>query len=277
MNKCILCQGTDSSPLYQGILKCSHCNHAFANQVLTDEELQKLYTRNYFFGEEYSDYFADRTVLEKNFRQRLKVLNRFIQKDLHKNLLEIGCAYGFFLNLVRNEFKTVKGIDINLDGIEYAKTQLGLDVIGDEFLKHDFKNENFDVVCLWDTIEHLRDPHLYLEKISHHTKKGSLIAITTGDIDSWNAKIRKENWRLIHPPTHIHYFSKKSIEKLLNQHGFKVVYNRYCGFYRSIDNIAYNIFVLRRKNKPIYEILKKLSFDLYLNLFDIMYVIGQKT
>lgn len=200
MNKCIICNKTNHDTLFQGILKCRDCSHAFADDVLTDEELFKIYSRNYFFGEEYSDYFADRRVLEKNFKARLKVLNRFIEPDRHRSLLEIGCAYGFFLSLVRNQFDSVQGIDINADGIDYAKKQLGLNVFREDFLKQDFKNHVFDVVCLWDTIEHLRDPHLYIEKIGRHTKKGSLIALTTGDIDSLNAKARKENWRLIHPP-----------------------------------------------------------------------------
>ena len=276
MNQCIICKNTHSVPLYEGIRKCADCHHAFADQVLTDEELFKIYSRNYFFGEEYSDYFADKRVLQKNFLQRLQVLSRYLEAGIHDNLLEIGCAYGFFLDVARGHFKTVRGIDINADGVAFAKEKLGLDTIRDDFLKHDFGSEIFDVVCLWDTIEHLRDPHLYLEKIAHHTKKGSLIALTTGDIESINAKLRKENWRLIHPPTHLHYFSKKSIEKLLNQCGFEVVYNRHCGFYRSIDNIAYNIFVLRRKNKYLYQLFKKFAFDFYLNLFDIMYVIGRK-
>lgn len=132
---------------------------------------------------------------------------------------------------------------------------------------------------MWDTIEHLRQPEQYIEKISKQMASGALLAITTGDIGSLNARLRKEQWRLIHPPTHIHYFSKQSIATMLNNYGFDVVYNQYCGFYRSVDNIAYNIFVLRHKQPKLYKLLKSLrltELDFYLNLYDIMYVIAKK-
>lgn len=274
---CIICNQSHTAPLYQGIKKCPACSHAFADLSLSDEELFNLYKRNYFFGEEYSNYLADREILEKNFKLRMNVLNRFLDKKRHSHLLEIGCAYGFFLNQVKSQFRSVKGIDVCPEGIEYAQKQFGLNVIQGDFLKRDLGT--FDVVCLWDTIEHLRDPHLYIEKIGLHAEKGALIAITTGDFDSFNARFRKEKWRLIHPPTHLHYFSKRSIEKLLNKNGFELIYNRHCGFYRSLDTIAHAIFVLRKKGKFLYTLLKKCgltSFDSYLNLFDIMYVIGRK-
>jgi hypothetical protein len=108
---------------------------------------------------------------------------------------------------------------------------------------------------------------------------GALVAITTGDIDSLNARLRKAHWRLIHPPTHLHYFSKKTLTRLLNNYGFDVIYMRYCGFYRSFDNAAYNILVLRYKKPGLYKLLKKTGltrFDFYLDLHDIVYVIGRK-
>jgi 2-polyprenyl-3-methyl-5-hydroxy-6-metoxy-1,4-benzoquinol methylase len=278
MNECIICKNQNNPPLYSGILKCPNCSHAYADACLSDEELTQLYSRNYFFGEEYSDYFADRRVLEKNFKLRMNVLNRYLSPN-SQNLLEIGCAYGFFLNLVKNRFQSVQGIDLNADGVQYARQELALQTIEGDFLKVNFKDQLFDVVCLWDTIEHLSSPHLYLEKIAGHTKKGSLIAITTGDIDSLNATFRKKNWRLIHPPTHLHYFSMKSITKLLNKNGFEVIYKKHCGFYRSLENALYNIFVLRNKSLFLYNLLKKTkltSLDFYLNLYDIMYVIARK-
>jgi len=279
MKDCIVCDTDKTHPLFKGIVKCQGCGHVSADTSLTDEELSKLYSREYFFGEEYSNYLADRKVLEKNFQLRIKVLKRFLQEGRHRNLLEIGCAYGFFLHLATDLFNSVKGIDLNEDGIEYARKEFGAEAVRGDFVNYDFGDEKFDAVCLWDTIEHLRDPHLYLEKISRHTEKNSLLAITTGDIGSVNARMRKEKWRLIHPPTHLHYFSKKSLTDLLNKYGFDVVYMRYCGFYRSVDNIAYNLFVLRNGWKALYSMLKKsgaTSWHLYANMFDIMYVVARK-
>lgn len=279
MNECIVCGTTQHESVYKGLLKCQRCGHTVADLNLTDAELFKLYSRNYFFGEEYSDYVADKKVMQKNFKLRLKTLQTFLNPTFHTKLLEIGCAYGFFLEFAQHYFDQVQGIDITEEGVRYARETLHLDAIQSDLLKHDFGEQRFDVVCMWDTIEHLGQPHFYIEKISKQMNPGGLIAITTGDISSLNARIRKSNWRLIHPPTHVHYFSRKTLAKMLNNYGFDVVYNRYCGFYRSVDNIAYNIFMLRQNNPKMYHWLKRLRLTdwyFYLNLYDIMYVIASK-
>lgn len=279
MKQCVVCGNTNSVSAFPGILRCSECATMFADISLSDEEISNLYSKNYFFGEEYSDYIKDKSVFERNFNLRLKVLETFLDDVQEKCLLEIGSAYGFFLNLVRNRFKSVLGFDISKSGVEYAKKHLGLDVRSEDFLKYDFGNERFDVICLWDTLEHIQDPQLYLEKISCLLKKGGLVAITTGDVESMNARWRKEKWRLLHPPTHLYYFSKKSIGRLLSRYNFEIIYNKYCGFYRSIDNVVYNIFVLRNKNNLIYNCFKNSSLTqlcIYINLYDVFYIVARK-
>ena len=279
MKKCIICKSIRIQPLYHKIVKCQKCGHVFAYPYPSKKELQKHYNKDYFSGGEYSNYLKDKKVFQKNFKLRLKTLQKFISPVHHKHLLEIGCAYGFFLDLVRNQFKSVLGIDISKKGVSHARKQLKLKAIKADFLKYDFGGQKFDVICMWDTIEHLEKPHLFLEKIKKLTKKGSLIAITTGDIESLNARLRRRKWRLIHPTTHLHYFSKKTLSRLLANEGFEVIYNRYSGFYRSIDNIAYNIFILRHKWPWLYNLINKSGLgriNIYLNLYDIVYFIARR-
>jgi len=278
-NHCLVCEAQDAAPLYPGILRCRACGYVFADMRLTDEELFKLYNEEFFTGAEFSDYAADAKFFRKNFVLRLRELKKFLDPACHQKLLEIGCAYGFFLDVARDEFAQVQGIDITDAGVRYAREELKLDVVQADFLAHDYGAEKFDVVCMWDTIEHLREPRRYVEKIAAHTAPGALLALTTGDIESANARLRRDRWRLIHPPTHLHYFSSKSIARLLDAHGFDLVYNRYCGFYRSIGNMAYNVLVLRQQKPQLYWPLERLGIGglgFYLNLYDIMYVIARR-
>ena len=94
---CILC-GRDAtgSFLYPGILRCPGCGFIFADARISAEELQNLYQRNYFFGSEYLNYIEDKPALQKNFLARL---NTLIKLSPGGRLFEIGCAYGFFLEL----------------------------------------------------------------------------------------------------------------------------------------------------------------------------------
>jgi 2-polyprenyl-3-methyl-5-hydroxy-6-metoxy-1,4-benzoquinol methylase len=278
MNKCIICRGTKFKTLYRGLLKCSRCGHVFANVKLGKKTLSKIYNTDYFCGKEYNNYLADKEIIQKNFKLRLKILHKFINPKYHKNLLEIGCAYGFFLEIAKNNFSKVLGIDICSDGTNYARKYLNLDVITGDFLKHNFGQQNFDIVCLWDTIEHLNNPALYLNKINQITKKNSLIAITTGDISSLLANIQKEKWRLIHPPTHLHYFSKKTLIKLLNTYGFEVIYCHYAGFYRSVNAIFQLQYFKRKKSiKSLFNKIGLNKLNFYLNLYDILYIIARKS
>ncbi len=279
MSSCIVCGADRQIPFYDGLLRCGECGHVVADLALGEAAFHALYARSYFFGDEYLDYIADRPVLQRNFGLRLKTLGRFINPARHQRLLEIGCAYGFFLDLARHEFATAQGIDVSADAIRYARSELGVDAVEGDFLAHDFGPQRFDVVCLWDTIEHLRSPHLYIAKAASLLEPGGFIAITTGDIESFVARWQKNRWRLIHPPTHVHYFSRRSLRRLLERYGFSVVYDRYTGFYRSIDNTAYNLFVLRAKLPKLYRLvhlsgLGRIGFPL--NLYDISYVIAQR-
>lgn len=279
MNECVVCGSAERKPLYEGIVECRNCGHVYADLQLSDNELFELYRKNYFFGEEYSDYVRDKAILQKNFRARLNVLREFMNPEQHNNLLEIGSAYGFFLETAQHHFSSMLGIDITEDGCRYARETLNMPVVQDDFLSHDFGNRRFDVACMWDTIEHLRDPHLYIEKLSALIPKGGLVTFTTGDIKGWNARLRKEKWRMVHPPTHIHYFSRSTLPQLLDRYGFTTVYNKHCGFYRSLDTVVYTIFVLRQQKPALYNALKAtglLKLDFYLNMYDIMYVIGKK-
>jgi 2-polyprenyl-3-methyl-5-hydroxy-6-metoxy-1,4-benzoquinol methylase len=268
-----------ADPMYPGIVKCGDCGYVYADLNMTQDEFEKLYNSGYFTGEEYSDYLADKIILQKNFNSRLDVLKKYLDPGRHQSLLEVGCAYGFFLELAKKEFNHVAGVDITAEGVEYAQNQLNLNAYKTDLLSWDFEQQQFDVACLWDTIEHLRAPDKYLEKISENLSSGGLLTVTTGDIDSRMARWRKNRWRLIHPPTHAHYFSRTSLTRLLDRYGFDVVHFEHCNFYRSMDNIAYNILTLRSNYSWLYRLLKKsrmLNWDLNANMFDIMYVIARK-
>lgn len=280
MNKtCLVCKGDRSDVLYPGILACRGCGFVSADLDLTDGEFEQLYQHDYFHDGEYRDYRADAPVLRRNFRLRLKVLRKYLEPGRHKHLLEIGSAYGFFLETAKTAFETVEGVDIFADGVRHAREALGLDVHAGDFLHYDISGRTFDVVCLWDTIEHLRRPDLYLEKVGRHTGRGALLAVTTGDIASLNARLRKRRWRLIHPPTHAHYFSRDTLSLLLDRCGFDVIYSGYCGFYRSVDQVVHGLQTGAGLSRRLYDVLRRTGITelgFYLNLYDIMYLIARR-
>ena len=271
--KCNVCESINFSEFYKGICKCNNCGHCFANLNIDINQLKKIYSKNYFYGEEYLNYLSDKKILQKNFQIRLNQLMK-ITKVNNKSLLELGSAYGFFLELAKNNFKKIAGVEISTDCINYINKNYGFKIYNtDEFEKG--ISDRFDVFCLWDVIEHLNNPYDYIKKISKLSNPDSLIAITTGNIDSINSKLFKEKWRLVHPPTHLHYFTPNSIKLLLIQNDFEIIHFEHCGYYRSLG------FILHRLNfykffRFFLKITNLSKVSLYFNLFDIMFVIAKK-
>ena len=146
-----------------------------------------------------------------------------------ESVFEIGCAYGYFLDLVRKEYRQVFGVDISEDAVGWAREKLKIKAVSGDYLE--MKVPSYDLCCLWDTIEHLKRPDLVIQKISMEINDHGYLALTTGDLGSLNAKLRGRKWRQIHPPTHLHYFSRETIVKLLNNHRFKIIHISHQGYY----------------------------------------------
>ena len=279
INRCIVCDSEKSSPIYTGILKCDNCGYIYADLHLSNSEFEKLYNAGYFTGEEYSDYLSDKEIIQKNFDDRINTLMKYIKPDEHQSLLEVGAAYGFFLELAEKHYKYVVGIDITKEGIEYAKGSLNLNAYCQDLLEWDFESRVYNVVCLWDTIEHLKSPDEYFGKIAENMSTGGLLVLTTPDIGSLVAKLRKNRWRMIHPPTHAHYFSKKSITQFLDKYGYNVIHFEHSGIYRSVGMVSYILFKLRWNMPWLYNFIELLSIGklgFYTNLYDVMYVIARR-
>jgi 2-polyprenyl-3-methyl-5-hydroxy-6-metoxy-1,4-benzoquinol methylase len=260
------------------LLTCAECKFTTANLTLSEEQLRELYTADYFTGNEYRDYVADRAVIEKQFRRRLKRLLRFVPDASAQSLFEIGCAHGFFLEVARSAFRSLAGIDLSEQAVAYARQNLGLEARSADFLRHQFAVAP-DVICLWDTIEHLARPDLYLRKIADSLPRGGVLTLTTGDLDSWLARARGSKWRQIHPPTHLHYFSRKTLSKLLLRNGFEIECTKSEGMYRRVESMAYIVLCLKDNRRQLYSWLRRtrlLDWDLYLNLGDILFVVARK-
>jgi 2-polyprenyl-3-methyl-5-hydroxy-6-metoxy-1,4-benzoquinol methylase len=278
IDECFVCGGKFRPSRISGLLSCEECKFTTADLNICQEQLRQLYTARFFTGEEYRDYVADRPVIEKQFRLRLRRLLKYVPDAQQKNLFEIGCAYGFFLGLAKSDFHSVQGIDISDDAVDYARRVVRVDAKSADFLTHEFVNEPH-VVCMWDTIEHLPRPDLYLKKIALSLPRGSLFALTTNDLDSWMARARGGKWRQIHPPTHLHYFSRKTLGTLLDRNRLEIKYIATEGMYRRVDTMAYIILCLKYNFRDLYEYFSKtglLNWDLYLNLGDIVFVVAEK-
>ena len=282
MGPCIICGSENQKMIYDGLLiSCTDCGFVTANLEIGYEDILAIYSEKYFKGEAYDDYLRDKDEHQQNFRKRMKAVEKIIPGAKLKKILEIGCAYGFFGELATSAWGAgYTGIDIATEAVEYAKSTLKLNVFCGDYLQS-FQNKfTFDTVFMWDVIEHLRNPMAVIEKVSKEISPKGFIVITTGDIGALLPRLQKKKWRMISPPAHLHYFNRKTITKLLEKNGFRVVDISYPAVSRSIKQIFYSLFILNRERCP--AVIKKMygiipeKMNISLNTFDIMVVVAQK-
>lgn len=273
---CICCGGMRHGAYLRGLKRCTGCTHVWADMSLSDDELRALYSENYFLGEEYLDYEKEAPALRRNFRLRLRELTA---RAPGGSLWEIGAAYGHFLKEA-GQYYTAAGCDISEHAAARAREDRGQHVACGDYLALDVP-EAQDVVCLWDTVEHLAAPQQYLARAAGQLRPGGLLALSTGDIGAWLARFRGEKWRLIHPPTHLHYFTARSMRTLLERLGFTGIEIHYHAFWRSADAVAFRLLghPPEKWSADIYRALSRtslLDFSFPVNTFDLMTVYARK-
>jgi SAM-dependent methyltransferase len=270
--QCLICNNTDFTWLHpkKGIVQCADCGF-----VTTKIEIdpRSIYNADYFQGQGYSDYECERGALQVNFRKRLKEIRRLKPEGA---LFEIGCAYGFFLELAA-QYYTTRGIDISDDAARYARENVGVNVLVGDFLSlPDPDTPQTDVICMWDVIEHLVSPDAYVEKASRWLKPGGLLALSTGDISSFVAKWRGARWRLIVPPHHLHYFTPKTLARLFERFGLEIVHLSYPAFWRTYES-SVRLICPPGIMRSLLTLGGRLNFSFPVNTFDLMAVIARKT
>lgn len=254
-----------------GIVQCPGCSLVFFDGAV---DAAALYSPAYFQGEEYLDYLSDKAILQRNFASRVADLAALKPAG---RLFEVGSAYGFFLELAARHWQ-VRGVDITPDGVRHAREVLGLDATESDFLALPDEPAAYDLICLWDTIEHLEHPMRYLERAARWLKPGGLLAITTGDLDSAMSRFRRERWRMIHPPTHLYYFSAATLGDAVQRCGLDVRQVTYPGYHRSLRNMVHGLATLGRapgtERPPAPSFVP--DWPIYLNFYDIMFLIAAK-
>lgn len=200
------------------ILQCSACG--LGRAVAVNFDPAGYYTGDYFSGRRpdgYADYLDTEPVLRREFARTL----RFIRKRRPAGrLLELGCAYGFFLQEAA-PYYDIQGLEISDDAAAFCR-QRGLPVLTGVADEATFAQlGRFDVIVLLDVIEHLVDPARTLALCSRHLESGGVIVITTGDFSSLYARLSGRNWRLMTPPQHLWYFTPESMNRISTSVGLR--------------------------------------------------------
>ncbi len=228
INHCYLCKSTKNESWGKPIrnfyaVRCSKCDLVYLKNPLTDT-VQNLFYKNYM----------------KNVHQRRKIKvfqrSKMYQIEFNyltssigiknfkkiKNVLDVGCGGGFFLDLFkRNKIKTY-GTEVGEDSFLEAKKKHQM--YYGEFNKKMKITKKFDLIIMRGVVEHVTNPRAYITLAKKLIKKNGFFFITaTPNLESIMAKIFKERWTLHTPETHIMHLKESHLDSMIENKNFKKI------------------------------------------------------
>lgn len=159
-------------------------------------------------------------VRQFSLKKKLKLINSF--KPESKNLLDVGCGTGDFLQVAKQNNWNVSGIEPSDQAREIANKKTNNAVFkNEELLK--FKENSFDVITLWHVLEHLPNLEEQLQVFRKILKPDGALVVAVPNYKSYDAKYYKQFWAAYDVPRHLWHFNKASISKLFSKQSMEVI------------------------------------------------------
>ena len=249
---CNLCGNNNATPVISDLpdfllhrngvsatfVKCSSCGLVYQDPRPTFQEMTAHYPPDY---ESYSpepvagnSSWLLRQAIQYGIAKRCSYITRYKQAG---RLLDVGCASGIFLQGIRNRGNwDLYGVEIN-ENVAHIAQEHGLDVRLGTLEQAVFSDGYFDVVTLWDVLEHLHDPAGSLREIYRILKPDGLLIIRVPNANSRDSRLFGRYWAGLDAPRHLYVFSPLTLEALLEKCHFQRIA-------RSSQIGAYSTFLL---------------------------------
>lgn len=216
---CPTCEGRSASEAFQkagySFRRCPACRCLFVAGDLNAAAVYGHYSEDYYESDAsasderhgYPSYRAARESFDKGFMARVDLVRRYVP---HGSLFEAGAAYGFFLKAAEPYFD-VSGLEVSAYAAEVARRETQVAVTHGSIEKTDLPDHRFDVVVMWDVIEHLMRPIDALREIRRLLKPGGYLFVSTDDASHWLPRGLGLKWWGLAPPLHLCHFSKDAL------------------------------------------------------------------
>jgi len=272
---CPLCGGAASRWLVKNdlpIQRCGACDNRFLAPADVPADLESLYSVDYFAGgiaTGYPTYQQDAPMLERNFAERVRRISRWRAPG---RILDVGAAYGYFVKAAREAGWDASGVELVPEVAREAAQLAQAEIVAGDFLAVPLE-PGFDVITMFDVIEHVREPLAWLVRARELLAPGGLLVIETGDVASAWARLLGRHWYFLDPPQHLWYFTGDGLEALLARAGFRAPPHRWrSGRWVSLANIAFKLVRLAppsRLRSAVIELARtRLGGSLYLRFGD---------
>ncbi|HEX7042356.1 MAG TPA: class I SAM-dependent methyltransferase, partial [Patescibacteria group bacterium] len=198
------------------LYECSDCSFIFT--FPQPKETKQINQRIYDSKEELESRIANFPIEYQRAKEHVLKFKKYKKSGRY---LDVGCSYGIGLKAAKDLGFDVLGVEPTKKAAEYAKKHFNVKVIQKTLENAKIKTNSFDVVSLYDVLEHIPNPNKFLQEIRRILKPHGLLVIQSPNIESVAFTLLRTNWNWLLVPNHLWHFSKASISNILDKNGFK--------------------------------------------------------
>ncbi len=195
------------------IVECRSCHLVYMNPRPHHETV----VENYGDVED-QEYIEEEQGRLETFADSLELVQKYCRSG---HLLDVGCHVGTFLTLAEQAGFDVAGVEPSRWGAEIARTRINGSVHCGAIEDAPLPEGGYDVITLWDVIEHLPDPALDIRAIHSALRPGGVFVISTMDVESLFARAFGRRWPW-YMQMHLVYFSRQTLCEMLRREGFQI-------------------------------------------------------
>ena len=203
------------------IVSCENCGFVYADTAAAMDDYDYYYTHCNFYGDDSKD--------DNNYRYDSVAgfLEKYVSRDA--NLLECGAGHGRFIRALKQHGYThLSAADPSEESIsrmQEAGVQAYISNVYSEVLPDEY--EKYDAVFLFEVAEHLLFPRKGIANLQAMLKPNGLFFISVPDYSQIGEDPSPipNHFNL----EHINYFSEKSLDYLMVQHGMERVDQKHEG------------------------------------------------
>lgn len=221
------------------IVECKRCGYVYANPRWGSRDLVAAYA-----AVEDETYLAERAGRELTFSRHLRALEKITGPANGRSLLDVGAYIGVFVEVAQAAGWQAWGVEPSSWAAGVAR-QRGLRVVEGTQDAAELQGKQFDVVTMWDVIEHVDDPAGEIKKAYGKLRPGGILAVHTMDISSLTARLMGSRWPWL-MDMHMHYFSRKTLGEMLMKNGFEIVWSGAQGRYLRLGYLTSRVGGLSR-------------------------------
>ncbi len=224
---CPLCGEKENRLLFEkegaSYVRCSRCGLVHTNPAPTPENLKKVadeWAEKHHAGKHRTKWEGNPELREIIYGPRMWRIDQY--RYLNR-ILDVGCSTGEFLDYAKSRGWEVAGCELADHTARIARERVGCEVRCGPFEESGFDEASFDVVTMWDVIEHLYDPIAALKEAWRTLRPGGLLVLNTPNYDSLSRRLLGKRWEALCPPRHLFMFGPATIRRLVALSGGKMV------------------------------------------------------